>query len=164
MEKKIIIKRLAVMDKVSAESVYIAGRAQGTDEQTFDRLYVTDEDKQLLDSYYNDAVSALVSAISEYVSALSDINASSALRDNTVLTLNVPAHAGVGISTLASDITNYIVSAVLANYLARLADERSSLYSNSATALLQSISDKVNSRSRHMHAEICTKRGEVCND
>ena len=164
MEKKIIINRSAVMDKVSAESVYLAGRAQGTDEQTFDRLYVTDEDKQLLDSYYNDAVSALVSAINEYVSDLSDINASSALRDDTTLTLNLPAHAGVGISTLASDITNYIVSAVLADYLARLADERSSLYSDSATALLQSVNDKLNSRSRLTHAEICTKRGEVCND
>lgn len=157
MELKIYISRAAVMERIITESVYLAGRAQDADVQAFDKLYVTDDDRMLLDSYFNDALSALIEALDEYMSDCTSISASASQRDDCTLTLHLPSHVSASVSSLPSDAQNYVANAVLSDYLARLNDARSKLYSDSANVLLQSVITKINSRKRLTRSDVLHK-------
>lgn len=151
MEIQITISRDKVYDLVAAETVYIGGRsAVAESEGTFDRLFITDDDRAQLDGFFRDACSTANSFFAEWLKLETspDINPANRKKNYTA-TLVLPDNAdSISLGTMSNDLYSYFVSNIMASWLQMLGVESATAYVESAKAAIESLTAKLNRRVR----------------
>lgn len=159
MNITITIDREKVYSDVAQESVYIGGRSVQTDGSNIDKVFVTDDDKIYLDKMFRDACSTLGLSLTEYVSAATPLSPNPNKQDNYEIVLTLPDNVSeITLSSLPSDVHNYVVTSVLADYLLRIGVEDYQTYIEQGKALIESIINELSERKRPKYAEVVAER------
>ncbi len=154
MNVTITIDRDKVCDDVAQETVYIGGRSVSAAPEAFDKVFVTDDDREYLDTMIRDACSALALTLTEYVDTATPLTPNPNGQGNYVLTLALPDNVSeITLSSLPSDAHNYVVTSVLADYLLRIGVESYQTYVEQGKALLETIVNELSERKRVKYSE-----------
>ena len=142
----ITIDKAQVLHEVAKATAYTGVKMMGDDPTAYDRISTTDEDREILERYWVEACSLATDTLKPWLSSVEP----------------QPIHHGVDIQTdyevtLAlsdrydSNLTDAVQSALLSFFVATILSKwyrltnkgETEAYANEATALLQSVEDKL---------------------
>lgn len=128
------IDKIEIYEEVSKVTAYIGGKnVDANGKSLYDQVFVTDADKEMIDSFFSSATSNVATALEHTVK---DVKVS----DNGVsLTLRMPSNFNTAMEKpLADSITDYIVNSIVAAWCAITKKDEES-YATKASALLQQV-------------------------
>lgn len=130
------IEKSNIYNEVAKTTSYIGAKADDA-QIMYDRVFTTDDDKALLERYYNEALSTLLNALKR-VCVITDKTLS------TNIEITASGHAdGTLLKTLDSTIQFYLVNYIVAKWSEVANKAEVDRYSATAASLLKDIVDKV---------------------
>lgn len=160
MDIKITISRDKVYESVAKETVYVGGRSIAADEATYDKVFVTDDDRQMLDNMYRDICQSLNAMFAEFLTATTETSANPSVRDKDYsITLTLPDNSnGTVLTTIDSDIYSFVTNALLAGWLSKIGIESAALYQEEAKSMSDTILHKIYARRRTRYKEVVSDK------
>lgn len=128
------IDKIEIYEEVSKVTAYIGGKnVDANGKSLYDQVFVTDADKEMIDSFFSSATSNVATALEHTVKDV-------AVSDNGVsLTLRMPSNFNTAMEKpLTDSITDYIVNSIVAAWCAITKKDEES-YATKASALLQQV-------------------------
>lgn len=128
------IDKIEIYEEVSKVTAYIGGKnVDANGKSLYDQVFVTDADKEMIDSFFSSATSNVATALEHTVK---DVKVS----DNGVsLTLRMPSNFNTAMEKpLTDSITDYIVNSIVAAWCAITKKDEES-YATKASVLLQQV-------------------------
>lgn len=125
-----------VLDEVAKTTAYIGSKKVVQREGAYDRIFVTTEDKQMLERFYNEGCNAVTNLSRRFVTSVGE--------GDYTLTLSVSNRFdGTLTSSIQSSIGSFLVNYILGKWCEIVDGDSAKKYSDAAAALLQDIKEKV---------------------
>lgn len=141
----ITVKKDDVYEEVAKTSAYIGGKnVDGNGSSLYDKVFVTDVDKEMLERFWQDAlnsISFLVSGILSHTDVDDD--------GNYTMSLMLPENFQMTqLPILHSTIVNYVENAIITEWCNVSAKDEVTAYAEQAAALLKQVRNLIYSRRR----------------
>ena len=134
-ELTITVERTEVYDEVAKVTAYIGGKTVDANGLSlYDKVFVTDADREMMDSFFSAAVSNVMTALEH------TLKSASVGDGDPVLTLRLPSNFNPAMEKpLAQSVSEYIENSIVAAWCAIVKKDEET-YAAKASALLQQIS------------------------
>ena len=128
------IDKIEIYEEVSKVTAYIGGKnVDANGKSLYDQVFVTDADKEMIDSFFSSATSNVATALEHTVK---DVKVSD---NGGSLTLRMPSNFNTAMEKpLTDSITDYIVNSIVAAWCAITKKDEES-YATKASVLLQQV-------------------------
>lgn len=133
----ISIGKTDVLDEVAKTSAYIGSKKVEQKEGSYDRIFVTTEDRNMLERFYEEGCNALTNLLRRFVTSVSNnsgysVSLSMSSRFDSVIT-----------DSMKGSMTSFLVNYIIGKWCEIADKEGAKEYADTAAALLQDVKDKV---------------------
>lgn len=135
MDITLTITKSDILDKVRMTTAYLGKKADA--EGAFERMYATEMDDDLLNTYFEEAMDTSVAFLKPHIKSVS------VLTKTSKLTMNVSDLYNTSDTTTESSLSAYFIAAITAKWLAMVDKAESERYAQSALALLEDVDMKL---------------------
>lgn len=142
---KFEIVKLDVYNEVAKDASY-TGAKMTDDENAYARIFTTDDDRLLLERYWNDACSTLTGALRPFIKLVSENTPSHCveLEKNYSVTLNVSSRFDDSLQgSIKSDMFSYFTNFIVSKWYMYTNKGETEAFASEAAAMLKSIKAKV---------------------
>ena len=152
---KLIANKANVYDEAEKVASYIGVKTEDNEKQqdknAYDRIMITDQDRQVLERFWNEACNAVTEQLKEFVVDVKPQGVSHGveLDVNYELTLEMPdSFEDVMADAMTTSLHSYFVSYIVARWLRLTKPEESEAYGKDAAGALEDIESKAFLRKR----------------
>lgn len=118
-EVELLVNKVAVYDEVAKETSYESVRMLPSDESAYERIFTTDEDRELLERYWVETCNAVTGEMKRYLKSVSEqpISRGIDLSKNYQLRLEVPSSFDDRlIGSIETGLHSVFVSSILSRW------------------------------------------------
>lgn len=157
IELKINIKKSVVYNEISKISSYIGAKRIDADQKIYERVFSTEDDRELLERYWREAKSMVLALLSRWLITTTFPENSQTVDDAEVwsVTLIMPdafkKELAYGID---EDIHSFMINEILFKWLAVSEPKEAEYYKAVAETKSEAITDKLLFRTRPIHVKM----------
>lgn len=130
------IEKNDVFDEVAKTTAYIGSKKVEQKEGAYDRIFVTTEDRQMLERYYEEGCNALTNLFRRYVTSVTTL-------DGYAVTLSMGSRFDITLKdSMLGSMTSYLVNYVLGKWCEVADKDGAKEYTDAAVASLQDVREK----------------------
>lgn len=132
----ISIEKKSVLDEVAKTTAYIGSKKVEQKEGAYDRIFVTTEDRNMLERFYEEGCNGLTNLLRRFVTSVSNgssyaVSLSMSSRFDSIIT-----------DSMKSSMTSFLVNYILGKWCEIADKDGAKDYADTASALLQDVKDK----------------------
>lgn len=134
----ISIGKADVLDEVAKTSAYIGSKKVEQKEGAYDRIFVTTEDRQMLDRFYSEGRNALTNLLRRFI-----VGASNDSSDDYKLELSMSSRFDEAITeSMKGSMTAFLVNYIIGKWCEIANRDDTKVYADTATAMLEEVKEK----------------------
>lgn len=138
MEVKLCISQSEVYTEVAKTTGYVGAKMQG-DEEAYDRIYTTDENKEILSRFWDESRAVAVGRLKGLVAS----EAMGDDRDTYTMELNLSSDFDTALQTsMELSLKSYFIQAIVAKWFVFTNNKDVEQFGTQATALLDDVREK----------------------
>lgn len=135
----ISIGKADVLDEVAKTSAYIGSKKVEQKEGAYDRIFVTTEDRQMLERFYSEGRNALTNLLKRFI-----VGASNDSSDGYSVVLTMSSRFDEAITdSMKGSMTSFLVNYIIGKWCEIANKDDAKTYADTAAALLEDVKEKV---------------------
>lgn len=146
MEIKLNIKKAAVYNEVDKTTAYVGSKLMDGNEDTYARVFTTDDDREMLERFWRETCSAVVDEFKLFIKDVSAPENSQTVDDAEIFSLEMIMPSSFDdrlTSSIEMSLFSFFVSSILVKWFAVTNKGDVEYYQNQATAFGNEIRRKV---------------------
>ncbi len=150
-EITITIEKNKVMHEIAKATSYTGAKMMADDPGAYDRIFVSDEEREMLERYWVEACSLVTDGLKEWLETVSaqPIHHGVDIQTNYTVTLKVADLYPVSLNdSVKSDLTNFMVGVILSKWYRLTNKSESEAYATESGAILVNAVNKLFTRKR----------------
>lgn len=140
----IAITKSDIYEEVAKTTAYLGAKRTLEDGKTaYDQMFVTEQDKTMLDRFYDESVATLLNLLKRFVVAVGGNGG------NVAWTLELSSRFDTLLgASITSSAKSFLVNSIIGKWCEITANDKVKEYADNASALLLDIKDKVYSKTK----------------
>ena len=146
MKISISANKIRVYDEVAKVTSYVGAKQVVADATSYERIFTTDADRQLLEQYWVEACSFATESMKRFLDSVVSQQMSShvAIGNDYTIILNVSSQFNTSLSdSMEASLLAFFVNYIVAKWLELTSKESSESYASTATSMLNDIKIKL---------------------